>query len=66
MSIFDHIQIKVPDLKDSLAFYRATLAALGHKIVFEIEGVVVGFGTNIHDMFEVRQADASGHCDDRQ
>jgi len=55
--VFDHIQIKVGNLEASRAFYAATLASLGHKVVFEIDKVVVGFGNSPHDMFEVRQAD---------
>ena len=54
--MFDHVQIKVDDLKNSRAFYEATLGTLGYKVVFEVEAVVVGFGNNPHDMFEVRQS----------
>jgi len=54
--MFDHIQIKVSNLATSRAFYEAVLGTLGHGVVFEIPGVVTGFGTSIHDMFEVRQA----------
>ena len=57
--MFDHVQIKVEDYTGSRAFYAAVLGALGYKVVFEIEGEVTGFGNNPHDMFEVRQADAS-------
>jgi catechol 2,3-dioxygenase-like lactoylglutathione lyase family enzyme len=56
--MFDHVQIKVADLKASRGFYQAVLGALGYGVVFEIAGVVTGFGTGVHDMFEVRQADA--------
>ena len=56
MAMFDHVQIKVDDLKSSRPFYDAVLGALGYKVVFEVEAVVVGFGNNPHDMFEVRQA----------
>lgn len=34
------------------------LKHLGYGVVFEIEDVVVGFGNDPHDMFEIRQADA--------
>ncbi len=51
--MFDHVQIKVSDLKKSRAFYAAVLGTLGHKVVFEIEDVVVGIGNNPHDMFEI-------------
>jgi catechol 2,3-dioxygenase-like lactoylglutathione lyase family enzyme len=54
--MFDHVQIKVQDLARSRAFYGAVLGALGYGVVFEISGVVTGFGTSVHDMFEVRQA----------
>jgi catechol 2,3-dioxygenase-like lactoylglutathione lyase family enzyme len=56
MAMFDHIQIKVDDLESSRAFYEAVLGTLGYKVVFEAKAVVVGFGNNPHDMFEVRQA----------
>jgi len=59
MTIFDHVQIKVADYGHSRGFYKAVLGSLGYKVVLEVEGVVVGFGTNPHDMFEVRRADAS-------
>ena len=51
--MFDHVQIKVENLPQSFAFYEPVLGTLGYKNVFEIEGVVVGFGNNPHDMFEV-------------
>ena len=54
--MFDHIQIKVRDFKKSRRFYKSVLAPLGYKVVFEARGVVMGFGTSPHDMFEVRQA----------
>lgn len=56
--MFDHVQIKVDDLKNSRPFYEAVLKSLGYGIVLEYEEVVVGFGNNPHDMFEVRQANA--------
>jgi catechol 2,3-dioxygenase-like lactoylglutathione lyase family enzyme len=56
MGVFDHIQIKVASLRDSRNFYETLFRALGYKVVFEIEDVVVGFGNSIHDMFEIRQA----------
>ena len=59
MAMFDHVQIKVEDFETSRAFYEAVLGTLGYKVVFEVEKVVTGFGTNPHDMFEVRQASAS-------
>jgi len=58
MGVFDHVQIKVLDLETSRGFYAAVLGALGYGVVFEIAGVVTGFGTSVHNMFEVRQAGA--------
>lgn len=55
--MFDHVQIKVKDFARSRTFYEAVLGALGYKVVLEFKKVV-GIGTNPHDMFEVRQADA--------
>jgi catechol 2,3-dioxygenase-like lactoylglutathione lyase family enzyme len=54
--MFDHIQIKVSDFVKSRPFYEAIMKALGYGVVFEEDGVVVGFGTSPHDMFEIRQA----------
>ena len=57
--MFDHVQIKVEDLAGSRAFYDAALKSLGHSVVLEIKGVVVGYGPDLHNMFEVRQAGPS-------
>jgi catechol 2,3-dioxygenase-like lactoylglutathione lyase family enzyme len=54
--MFDHVQIKVRNLETSRDFYQAVLGTLGHGVVFEIPGIVTGFGASVHDMFEVRQA----------
>lgn len=54
--MFDHVQIKVKNLKKSRAFYEVVLGTLGYKVVLEFEDVV-GIGNNPHDMFEVAQAD---------
>ncbi len=54
--MFDHLQIKVADLRDSRRFYVPLLAALKYEVVLEIEGVVVGIGIDTHNMFEIRQA----------
>lgn len=56
--MFDHVQIKVNNLAKSRPFYEAVLGSLGYRVVFEIEDVVVGFGTNPHDMFEIAQSTA--------
>jgi predicted lactoylglutathione lyase len=53
--MFDHVQIKVNDLNKSCGFYGPVLKTLGYEIVLEIEGVVVGYGNNPHDMFEIMQ-----------
>lgn len=57
MKIFNHVQIKVKDLKTSRKFYNCIMAALGYQVVLEIKGVVMGYGTSVHDMFEIRQFD---------
>ena|SRR3990167_442127 len=54
--MFDHVQIKSDNLAESRVFYEAVLATLDYHVVFEIKGVVVGFGTNPHDMFEVARS----------
>ncbi|GAJ46886.1 putative lactoylglutathione lyase [Holospora elegans E1] len=57
MKLFNHVQIKVKGLGRGRKFYDTIMAALGYKMVLEIEGVVVGYGTSVHDMFEIRQFD---------
>ena len=57
MKIFNHVQIKVKDLKISCAFYDAIMGALGYPAVSNIKNEVVGYGTSVHDMFEIRQSD---------
>jgi predicted lactoylglutathione lyase len=56
MKLFNHIQIKVQDLAISKQFYDAIMKVLGYKSVLEIENTVIGYGTDVHDMFEIRQA----------
>lgn len=58
MKLFNHVQIKVKDLKASRSFYDAVMDALGYEIVLEISDVVIGYGTSVHDMFEIRQSSA--------
>ncbi|MCH9753344.1 MAG: VOC family protein [Alphaproteobacteria bacterium] len=58
MTIFNHIQIKVKDLTESRKFYDKIMDALGHSIVLEIKDTVIGYGTSVHDMFEIRQANS--------
>ncbi len=53
--IFNHVQIKVVDLAHSRKFYDSVMSVLGHRMVLEIEDVVIGYGTSVHDMFEIRQ-----------
>ncbi|MDF3047204.1 MAG: putative glyoxylase [Candidatus Midichloriaceae bacterium] len=57
MKIFNHVQIKVKDLKASRVFYDCVMETLGYKVVLEINNVVIGYGTSVHDMFEIRQFD---------
>ncbi len=57
MKIFNHVQIKVKNLKTSRKFYDCVMAALEYQVVLEINDVVVGYGTSVHDMFEIRQFD---------
>lgn len=57
MKLFNHIQIKVKDLKISRKFYDCVMTALGYKVVLEINDFVVGYGKSVHDMFEIRQFD---------
>ncbi len=54
--IFNHVQIKVKDLKVSRKFYDAVMDVLGYTVVLNIKDIVVGYGTSVHDMFEIRQA----------
>lgn len=56
MNIFNHIQIKVKDFNESRKFYDAIMHSLGYAIVLEIQNEVVGYGKNVHNMFEIRQA----------
>ena len=55
MSIFNHVEIKVKDLEQARQFYDKVMAILDCKVVLDIEGVVVGYGTTVHDMFEIAQ-----------
>ncbi|WP_421784097.1 VOC family protein [Kiloniella litopenaei] len=55
--IFNHVQIKVKDLKTSKLFYDRVMSALGYDQVLDIPDIVIGYGTSVHDMFEIRQAD---------
>ncbi|MBM4210960.1 MAG: VOC family protein [Gammaproteobacteria bacterium] len=57
--------MKVKDLGRSRKFYDHVMAALGYKMVLEIEGVVVGYGTSVHDMFEIRQFDEKSPLSER-
>jgi len=56
MKLFNHVQIKVTDLIVSKQFYDAIMKILGYKVVLEIDDTVIGYGTDVHDMFEIRQA----------
>lgn len=57
--MFDHVQIKVENLQRSRTFYQAVLGTLGYGAVLEVEGIVVGFGLDPHNMFELRQTDST-------
>ena len=65
MKLFNHVQIKVKDLEKSRKFYGPVMAALEYKMVLEIEGVVIGYGTSVHDMFEIRQFDEKSPLSER-
>lgn len=56
MKLFNHVQIKVADLKRSREFYDSVMTVIGSKVVLDL-GNVVGYGTDVHDMFEIRQYD---------
>lgn len=57
MKIFNHVQIKVKDFKASRRFYDAIMEVLAYPVVLDIKNEVVGYGTSVHDMFEIRQFD---------
>lgn len=54
--LFNHVQIKVNDLAQSLPFYDGIMQTLSMSMVLNIENEVVGWGNSVHDMFEIRQA----------
>lgn len=56
MKLFNHVQIKVKDLKNSQKFYDAIMNILGYHKVLEIKDTVIGYGTSVQDMFEIRIA----------
>ncbi|MEQ9115368.1 MAG: VOC family protein [Rickettsiales bacterium] len=58
MKLFNHVQIKVKNLQVSKKFYDAVMQALGYGIVLEHSQIVIGYGTSVHDMFEIRQSGA--------
>jgi predicted lactoylglutathione lyase len=60
MKIFNHVQIKVRDLKTSRRFYDAIMSVLGYPVVLDLD-TVVGYGTSVHDMFEIHQFDEKFH-----
>ena len=55
-TIFNHVQIKVRDLKAARNFYDIIMGILEYEVVL-YENIVVGYGTSVHDMFEIRQQD---------
>lgn len=56
MKLFNHVQIKVQDLENSRVFYNSVMNVLGYRPVLEIKDTVIGYGTSVYDMFEIRQA----------
>ena len=58
MKMFNHVQIKVKDIKTSREFYDAIMSVMGYPIVLDIADVV-GYGTSVHNMFEIRQSNAT-------
>ena len=56
MKLFNHVQIKVRNLDDSQLFYEPIMNVLGYHVVLNIQDTVVGYGTSVHDMFELRQS----------
>lgn len=58
MKLLNHVQIKVKDLAVSKIFYDAIMKTLGYKIVLEIKNAVIGYGTDVHDMFEIKQSNS--------
>ncbi len=59
--MFDHVQIKVNNLKTSRLFYDSIMKVLEHTIVLEIENTVIGYGKHTHNMFEIRQSNEIFH-----
>ena len=44
--MLDHLGIQCDDVPASAAFYDAVLAPLGGRRIFDLEGTVVGYGTD--------------------
>jgi predicted lactoylglutathione lyase len=57
MNLFNHVQIKVKDLDRSRKFYEPLIKILGYPRVLKIDKIVFGYGTSVHNMFEIRQED---------
>jgi predicted lactoylglutathione lyase len=56
VKLFNHVQIKVKELNNSRKFYDSIMDILDYDIVLEIKDTVIGYGTSVHDMFEIRQS----------
>lgn len=56
MKLFNHVQIKVQNLEKSRVFWDSVMKVLSYCPVLEIKDTVIGYGTSVHDMFEIRQA----------
>ncbi|RTL07132.1 VOC family protein [Candidatus Dependentiae bacterium] len=53
------MQIKLSNLEKTALFYDAIMHVLGYKKVLEIENVVIGYGIDVNDMFEIKQANTT-------
>ncbi|HEY4013968.1 MAG TPA: VOC family protein [Polyangiaceae bacterium] len=59
--MFDHVSLKVSSFDESLAFYRAALAPLGHEAQFVDEaGKSAGFGPKGSPMLWIAEGAAPG------
>lgn len=55
MKLLNHVQVKVKSLQRSKDFYDSIMSILGYDVVLSIKNTVIGYGTSVHDMFEIRQ-----------
>ena len=59
--MFDHIQLKVKDLKSSKHFYAAALTPLGFTLEYEDDGMI-GFGPKGAPALWLGQASRADPC----